>query len=73
MNVMLIEHDKSTNYEEVMVNLSPRNGYEPYIIRDKIHVRLPSGDLGQSFRWPPGRCAQMEFYEKIDVDGDNRL
>ena len=34
-----------TNYKEVMVDLSPRNGYEPYIIRDKIHVRLPSKDL----------------------------
>ena len=48
MNVMLMEDDKPTNYEEAMVDLSPRNGYEPYIIRDKIHVRLPSNDLGKS-------------------------
>ena len=48
MNIMLIEHDKPMNYKEAMVDLSPKNGYEPYIIRDKIHVRLPSKDLGKS-------------------------
>jgi len=69
MTVMLVKHDKPTNYEEAMVDLSPRNGYEPYIILDKIHVWLPSGDLGRSSRWPPGHCEQMEFYEKIDADG----
>ena len=29
---------KPTNYEEEMVDLSPRNDYESCIIRDKIHV-----------------------------------
>ena len=48
MNVMLMEHDRPTNYEEEMVDLSPRNDYESCIIRDKIHVRLPSNDLDKS-------------------------
>ena len=60
------------NYKEAMVYLSPRNGYEPYIIQDKIHVRLPTSDLGKSSQWPLGHWAQMEFYEKIDVDGSYR-
>ena len=69
MTVMLVKHDKPTKYEEAMVELSPRNVHEPYIILDKIHVWLPSGDLGRSSRWPQGRYEQMEFYEKIDADG----
>ena len=35
MAVMLVKHDKPTNCKEAMVDLSPRNGYEPYIILDK--------------------------------------
>jgi hypothetical protein len=48
IKVMLMEHDRPTNYEEEMVDLSPRNDYESYMIRDKIHVRLPSNDLERS-------------------------
>jgi hypothetical protein len=43
-----MEHDRPTNYEEEMVDLSPRNDYESYMILDKIHVRLPSNDLERS-------------------------
>jgi hypothetical protein len=43
-----MEHYRPTNYEEEMVDLSPRNDYESYMIRDKIHVRLPSNDLERS-------------------------
>ena len=64
MTILLMKQDKPTNYKEAMVNPSPRNGYEPYIILDKIHVWLPSGDLGKLSRWPLGRWEQMEFYEK---------
>ena len=46
MKVMLMEYDKPTNFKEEMVDLSPRNDYESYMIRDKIHVRLPGNDLG---------------------------
>ena len=46
MKVMLMEYDRPTNYEEEMVDLSPRNVYESYMIRDKIHIRLPGNDLG---------------------------
>ena len=53
-----------------MTNLSPRNDYESYMIRDKIHVRLPSNDLGRSSWWHPGSQKNMEFYEKIDTDKD---
>ena len=45
MIVMLVKHEKPTDYKEAMVDPSPKNGYEPYIIRDRIHVCLPSGDL----------------------------
>ena len=69
MTVMLVKHEKPTNCKEAMVDLSPRNGYEPYKILDTIHVWLPSGDLGKSSRWTPGHYEQMEFYEKIDADG----
>ena len=48
MKVMLMEHDKPMNCEEEMVDLSPRNDYESCMIQDKIHVRLPSNDLGKS-------------------------
>ena len=41
-----MEYDRHTNYEEEMVDLSPRNDYESYMIRDKIHVRLLDNDLG---------------------------
>ena len=46
MEVILMEYDRPTNYEEEMVDLSPRNGYESLVIRNKIHIRLPSIDLG---------------------------
>ena len=46
MKVILMEYDRPTNYEEEMVDLSPRNGYESFMIRNKIHIRLPGVDLG---------------------------
>ena len=46
MKVILMEYDRPTNYKEEMVNLSPRNGFESFMIRNKIHVRLPDIDLG---------------------------
>jgi hypothetical protein len=46
MKVILMEYDRPTNYEEEMVDLSPRNGYESFMIRNKIHIRLPGIDLG---------------------------
>ena len=46
MKVILMEYDGPTNYEEEMVDLSPRNDYESYMIRNKIHVRLPGNNLG---------------------------
>ena len=46
MKVMLMEYDIPTNYEEEMVDLSPRNDYESFMIRNKIHIRLPGNDLG---------------------------
>ena len=46
MKVILMEYDRPTNYEEEMVDLSPRNGYESFVIRNKIHIRLPGIDLG---------------------------
>ena len=57
MNVLLLEQDRpmnynchvigtrQMNYEEAMVDLVPKNGYEPYIIQNKIHVQLQSNDL----------------------------
>ena len=30
-----MEYDRPTNYEEEMVGLSPRNGYESFMIRNK--------------------------------------
>jgi hypothetical protein len=46
MKVILMEYDRPTNYEEEMVDLSPRNDYESYMIRNKIHVWLSGNDLG---------------------------
>ena len=68
MIVMLVKHDKPTDYKEAMVDPSPRNGYEPYIIRDRIHVCLPSGDLGKSSGWHAHRRRANGYY-KIDVNG----
>ena len=51
-----MEYDRPTNYEKEMVDLSLRwydyeeemlwRSLESYMIRDKIHVRLPGNDLG---------------------------
>ena len=49
MKVILMEYDRPTNYEEEMMNLSPRNDCESFMIRNKIHIRLPDNDLGDLF------------------------
>ena len=41
-----MEYDRPMNYEEEMEVLSPRNGYESFMIQNKIYVRLPGNDLG---------------------------
>ncbi len=45
----VMEHDRPTNYEEEMVDLSPRNDYESYMIRDKKSMYdYQVNDLGRS-------------------------